>query len=126
MRFDGIRRYLEKNKPSIYSNDNNLKSPHEIKYALFKEKPFWIDDIVEHKQHDRANNGACCFNHIIGLPKKDGLVHKIYDYELQVINALENNSDVLINKARGLGITELILRYMAYLARLSLNNQDKV
>ena len=50
------------------------------------------------------------------MPTKDGKKHPIFDYELQVISALEGNSDVLINKARGLGITELILRYMAFLA----------
>jgi hypothetical protein len=36
-------------------------------------KPFWIWDIAEHKLEYIKTNGNCCFNHIIGLPKKDGI-----------------------------------------------------
>jgi hypothetical protein len=36
------------------------------------KKPFWIWNIEEHKQEDKKTNGDCCFNHIIGLPQKDG------------------------------------------------------
>jgi hypothetical protein len=35
-------------------------------------KPFWIWNIEEHKQEDIKTNGDCCFNHMIGLPQKDG------------------------------------------------------
>jgi hypothetical protein len=38
-----------------------------------QNKPFWIWDIAEHKQEDLKTNGECCFNHIIGLPQKDGI-----------------------------------------------------
>ncbi|MFL6402218.1 MAG: hypothetical protein ACJ71M_01885 [Nitrososphaeraceae archaeon] len=41
---------------------------------LLKHNPFWIWDIKEHKQEDIRTNGYCCFNHIIGLPNKDGLI----------------------------------------------------
>jgi hypothetical protein len=30
-------------------------------------------DIAEHKQEDVITNGYCCFNHIIGLPKRNGI-----------------------------------------------------
>ena|SRR6187397_42748 len=36
-------------------------------------KPFWIWDIEEHKLEDVRTKGKCCFNHIIGLPTKEGL-----------------------------------------------------
>jgi hypothetical protein len=57
----------------------------------------------------------CCFNHIIGLPKKDGKELRIFDYEQQLVNALDSNNDVFVKKARGLGITEILLRYMFWL-----------
>jgi hypothetical protein len=40
-------------------------------FTKLKNKPFWIWNIEEHKLQD-LTNGDCCFNHIIGLPKKDG------------------------------------------------------
>jgi hypothetical protein len=54
------------------------------KFCIFANKPFWIEHIREHRKADIANKGNCCFNHIIGLPKKDGIEHKIYDYEMDI------------------------------------------
>jgi hypothetical protein len=51
------------------------------------DKPFWIWDRVGHKQVDRASKG-CCFNHIIGLPTKDGVRKPLFDYERQLYKAL--------------------------------------
>jgi hypothetical protein len=31
-----------------------------------------LRDTSKHKSNYRAIKGACCFNHIIGLPKKEG------------------------------------------------------
>jgi late competence protein required for DNA uptake (superfamily II DNA/RNA helicase) len=49
------------------------------------------------------------------LPKKDGIDKPVFDYEMQLVNALDNIKSVFVKKARGLGITE-ILRYMSWLA----------
>jgi hypothetical protein len=43
-----------------------------------QNKPFWIWDVQEHKQEDIMTNGDCCFNHIIGLPQKDGVDKPLY------------------------------------------------
>ena len=43
-----------------------------------QNKPFWIWDVQEHKQEDIRTNGDCCFNHIIGLPQKDGVDKPLY------------------------------------------------
>jgi hypothetical protein len=48
-------------------------------YTLFETK---------HKQTNRANKGNCCFNHIIGLPRKDGIEKPLFDYELLLYRAL--------------------------------------
>jgi hypothetical protein len=48
---------------------------------ILKDKPFWIWDKQQHKLEDIRTNGDCCFNHIIGLPQKDGIDKPLYDYE---------------------------------------------
>jgi hypothetical protein len=103
----------EKEQPKDRETTTILQSKH---FAIFRNKPFWIQNVKEHKKADIANKGACCFNHIIGLPKKDGIEKPIFDDEMQLVQALDNDSkNIFIKKARGLGITELLLRYMAYL-----------
>jgi hypothetical protein len=87
---------------------------------------------------DVAHKGQCCFNHIIGLPKKDGVEKPLYDYESLLYRALLtpgylNSSPssltrepdnvmhpfkekhLFVKKATGLGVTEFFLRFMAWL-----------
>jgi hypothetical protein len=54
------------------------------------------------------------FNEVIGLPRKNDKEFPIFDYELEVLRAFRNNQHIWIKKARGLGITELVLRYLAW------------
>ena len=51
-------------------------------------KPFWIWNIEEHKLEDIRTDGDCCFNHIIGLPQKDGNDKPLYDYEQIIFDSL--------------------------------------
>jgi hypothetical protein len=44
-----------------------------IFFESLRGKPFWIWNVEQHKQEDIKTNGDCCFNHIIGLPQKDGI-----------------------------------------------------
>jgi late competence protein required for DNA uptake (superfamily II DNA/RNA helicase) len=72
-------------------------------------------------------NGNGCFNHIIGLPQKDGNDKPLYDYEEIIFDTLvthKNGNDnhfssgkkhLWIKKATGLGISEFMLRFMAWL-----------
>jgi hypothetical protein len=69
-------------------------------------------------------NGDCCFNHIIGLPQKDGQNKALYDYEKIIFDSLatqngnsnsSNKKHLWIKKATGLGISEFMLRFMAWL-----------
>ena len=50
----------------------------------------------------------------IGLPKKNGVAMPLFDYEQLLFDTLQSNKHVLIKKATGLGITEFMLRYMAW------------
>jgi Terminase RNaseH-like domain len=94
-------------------------------FERLQNKPFWIWNIEEHKQEDIKTNGDCCFNHIIGLPSKDTVDKPLYDYEQIIFDCLitqddNNNSNssnkhLWIKKATGLGISEFMLRFMAWL-----------
>ena len=67
-------------------------------------------------QHVVQNqNRYCCFNHAIGLPKKDGKEYELFDYELTLFNSLNEHRHIWCKKATGLGVTEFMLRYMAWL-----------
>ena len=55
------------------------------------------------------------FNHTIGLPRKNGLEFPLFDYEQLLYNTLQKHKHLWIKKATGLGITEFMLRYMAWL-----------
>jgi hypothetical protein len=87
---------------------------------ILKDKPFWIWNIEKHKQEDIITNGDCCFNHIIGLPQKDGTDKPLYDYEKIIFDSLVTHhgntpKHLWIKKATGLGISEFMLRFMAWL-----------
>lgn len=79
-------------------------------------RPFWIWDTEEHRKEDIKTNGYCCFNHVIGLPKKNGLEKPIFDYEKIIFDCLQSHNHIWIKKATGLGITEFMLRFMAWLS----------
>jgi hypothetical protein len=106
--------------------------------AKLQGKGFWYWHPSKHKQIDKIDNGNCCFNLIIGLPRKEGMEKPLFDYELILYKALmqqgylnsypyqrdqqQNDTTytfkekhVWIKKATGLGITEFFLRFMAWL-----------
>ncbi|HJT49866.1 MAG TPA: hypothetical protein VJ729_16925 [Nitrososphaeraceae archaeon] len=95
------------------------ESTHSELFTRLQDKPFWIWNIEEHKQQHAITDGECCFNHIIGLPQKDGIDKPMYDYEQIILNFLYNGDDnhkhLWIKKATGLGVSEFMLRFMAWL-----------
>jgi hypothetical protein len=106
---------------------------HSRLFERLQNKPFWIWNIQEHKQEDIKTKGDCCFNHIIGLPTKEGEEKAIFAYEKILYDSLLDNalSNVLmhtfkhkhlwVKKATGLGVTEFFLRLMVWLC---LRNDD--
>ena len=102
-----------KRKVSLYQQE-----AHQQKYKLFEkseDKPFWIWNSRSNRQEDIRTDGDCCFNHIIGLPKKNNEEKPFYDYERMIFDFLVDHKHIWIKKATGLGITEFMLRYMAWL-----------
>jgi hypothetical protein len=113
--------------------------PNQLLKRL-KGKSFWYWDQNRHKEKDRISKGDCCFNHVVGLPRKDGTEKPIFDYEKLLYNALVipgylnsyplpktnpnypynvmyqfKEKHLWIKKATGLGVTEFMLRFMAWL-----------
>ena len=84
-------------------------------FNTLKGKEFWIWNSERHRLEDIETNGDCCFNHIIGLPKKNGVEKPLYDYEKIIFDNLQSQKHIWIKKATGLGITEFFLRYIAWL-----------
>ena len=87
---------------------------------------------------DMVHNGHCCFDHVVSLPKKNGIELPLFDYEQLLYRALlvpgylnsnpklhttdPNNimfpfkeKHLFVKKATGLGVTEFFLRLMAWL-----------
>jgi hypothetical protein len=104
----------------------SLETTFQQQSKLFERlhnKPFWIWNIEEHRQEDIKTKGSCCFNHIIGLPRKDGVDKPLYDYEKIIFDSLVtevgninlSNKHLWIKKATGLGVSEFMLRFMAWL-----------
>jgi hypothetical protein len=55
------------------------ENTHKELFRRLQGIPFWIWNIEEHKQEDIRTDGDCCFNHMIGLPQKDGYDKLLYD-----------------------------------------------
>ena len=56
------------------------------------------------------------FNEWLGLPVKQGKSMPIFDYEMELFDSLMENKMLWICKATGLGITELMIRFMVWYA----------
>jgi hypothetical protein len=76
--------------------------------------PFWIRDKQEHKQQASSTKGNCCFNHILGLPLKNNKEYPIFEFQKQIYDSLENSQNIWIKKARGIGVTTFLIRYLVW------------
>ena len=76
------------------------------RFELFKDLPFY------NFQNRKDSN---TFNHATVLPQKNGVAYPLFDYEKMLFDVLKENKHVWIKKATGLGVTEFMLRYMAWL-----------
>ena len=107
MTFKDLQKLIQS---SSQSNPNNTKLLERL-----ANKPFWIWNQEDHRLEDIRTKGDCCFDHIIGLPKKDGIEKPLYDYQKIIYDSLQSHKQLWVKKATGLGITEFMLRFMAWL-----------
>jgi hypothetical protein len=119
----------------VESESQSQPGTELIQLQRLRNRVFWYWEQTRHEEKDRASKGDCCFNHIIGLPRKDGIEKPLFGYEKLLYNALLVqgflNSDpkfhsndpenvkypfkekhLWIKKATGLGVTEFMLRFM--------------
>src|SRR4051812_9774929 len=98
-----LQKRLEKSNPILY-NENAMKEERFL--SLLKGKPFWIEDKDKHKEEDSKYGDLCCWNHIVGLPKKgvnEGEEKAIFDYEMDILKLLDENKKkyIWIKKSTG-------------------------
>jgi len=53
-----------------------------------RNKPFWIWNQEQHRLESSKTKGNCCFNHIVGLPRKNRHEFPLFDYEKLLYNSL--------------------------------------
>ncbi len=92
-------------------------------FKRFKDLQFWHWNIEEHKAQHAKTKGECCFNHLIGLPRKNDVPMPLFDYQRALLDTLEEHGSkfILVRKSTGLGLTTLFLRWMSWLC---LRNDD--
>ena len=78
-------------------------------FQRLQDKPFWIWDKEQHKVEDIKTDGDCCFNHIIGLPQKDGNDKPLYDYEKIIFDALTHDGNANSYGKHHLTITSVLI-----------------
>jgi hypothetical protein len=61
---------------------------NELLKRLRDKRFWWIGNATEHTRLFKQSNGNCCFNHIIGLPKKNGEEKLFFDYQYSIYKAL--------------------------------------
>lgn len=109
---------MEKN----YLNSSTKCRPdNSVDFALGIDYKNDIEFNLKNKnrlERDAFGTSFLKFNDIIGLPKKDmdgkTKIHPIYDYEIKLVDDIERFQHNWIKKARGLGITEIISRFLGW------------
>ena len=111
MTLQSLSKILDKYESQLSNNSTNIE-----KLRLLKGLPFYTEwQVAVPPVQKEAQESSLSFNHVIGLPRKNGQELPLFDYERLLFNTLENHKHVWIKKATGLGITEFMLRYIAWL-----------
>jgi hypothetical protein len=117
-KYKQLYKFLEKR---YLINKDILDNPFKIFYGL----PFYRFDLTrqEHLKLYDEMNGRCCFNHFIGMPEKHGKVFPFFEYEKVLWDDFEKSLNgespqrlFAVLKATGIGMTEYIIRVMAWMA----------
>jgi hypothetical protein len=94
-----------------YEKENEILYSNQL--AVLKGVPFYIWDNAH--ANLQVPPGSCsCFNHQIGLPTKDNHDMPLLPYQKMLHDQLIDHKLIWIKKARGIGVSEFILRWIAY------------
>ena len=83
-----IYKYNDIQKSSKVSPITTMRPRTILTIAKTKRQTFLDMGPGKHKREAAKTKGDCCFNHIIGLPRKDGIEKSIFDYEKLLYDAL--------------------------------------
>ena len=111
----------QKLRTAQQQKSSSVNSSLSLQLEKLRDLPFWNKE--QHKEEYHRTNGQCCFNHIVGLPQKDGKEYPLFDYEKILYDSLLLSTEqgsfkdkhLWCLKSTGLGVTELMLRLMAWL-----------
>lgn len=86
--------------------------------TFLKNIPFWCSNYIDPNDKTRViqDGETCCYNHWLGLPQRWNKRHPMYEYEINFVQALAKHKKIHCEKAAGLGITELVLRWLEWSA----------
>ena len=110
--------FQSKIKQQNQNQQGNLSSSLSVLRGL----KFWIWSKDLHLQQAQATNGLCCFNHYLGLPIKNK-EYSIFDFQKLIFDCLQNNQNIWIKKARGIGVTTFMIRYLVWKILSSTTNE---
>jgi hypothetical protein len=134
--FEALEKAIQLREKVKHSKDLNYQSEeHNQFYFICKGIPFYRweyllnDQEAQHNELAKKTHGSCCWNHLIGLPEKHGINHNLYLYEYSLFQELMKDSPkptdniitrqqhkhLAVIKATGLGITEFVLRWIAWM-----------
>jgi hypothetical protein len=134
--FESLEKAIQQREKLLQTKDLYYQSEeHKRFYSICKGISFYIWEYLlnnheaQHRELARETHGMCCWNHLIGLLEKDRIKHNLYVYEYNLFKELMKNkpkpSDdigtrqqhkhLAIIKTRGLGITEFVLRWVAWM-----------
>lgn len=94
-----------------YQEENEVLYSNQLE--VLKNKPFYIWD-YDHDNLLVPAGSQCCFNHIIGLPQKDHHDMPFMPWQHMFHQKLINHKLIWVKKARGIGVSEYLLRWIAY------------
>ena len=116
MTLQALNKILDKYEQQQQLGIASTPSQPQQQLELLKGVPFYTEwQAAAPSVQKGAQKCTLTFNHVIGLPRKNGQELPLFDYERLLFNTLENHKHVWIKKATGLGITEFMLRYIAWL-----------
>ena len=75
------------------NQSNSDRKSFSFDFDIFRNKPFWIWNKDEHLKLAIDSNQQCCYNHIVGLPVKDGKQYPLFDYQKLLYDTLMNSSN---------------------------------
>jgi hypothetical protein len=117
-RFKALKDFVAREQKQQQQQQSTVQSN---RLTSLRGLPFYIWSEEEHQIEHAKKGDLCCFQHAIGLPVKHGITHGLYDYQKLVFDTIfqEDGSikdrHTAILKASGIGISEEVLRIVAWL-----------